>query len=166
LDINANDVKEHEYFVQRTIDVATESVLKGGRPFSCIIVRDGNVIEESASLVHETHDPTAHAEICAIRNCCHKLETEFLHDCDIYILAAPNPMCLGALYYCCPRNVYYINQREEYSEFYTDDTKYFNFNGFYDEFNKPLKERKLPMHQLENPHGIEVFKLWKKLNSI
>jgi len=163
-DVSSNTV-DHTPFIKRTIDVARENVIKGGRPFSCVIVRDGNVIEEQADLVNQTHDPLAHAEINAIRNCCHKIEKEFLTDCDIYVMSYPNPFTLGAFYYSCPRNVYYINPREEYSNYYKDDTKYFSFGGFYDEYKKSTKDRTLPIHHIPNPEGIEVFKLWKEKNT-
>uniref|UniRef100_UPI0028A21142 nucleoside deaminase n=1 Tax=Pantoea sp. CTOTU49201 TaxID=2953855 RepID=UPI0028A21142 len=82
-------------FVQRTIDLAMNNVEEGGRPFATVIVRDGKVIAESANRVAQTNDPTAHAEILAIREACRETGSENLTDCDIYILASPCPMCLG-----------------------------------------------------------------------
>lgn len=74
-----------------------KNVEEGGRPFATVIVRDGEIIAESPNMVAQTNDPTAHAEILAVRDACRKLGTEHLSDCDIYILASPCPMCLGSL---------------------------------------------------------------------
>ena len=90
-------------FAQRTIDLARQNVAEGGRPFATVIVKDGEVLAESANKVAQTNDPTAHAEILAIREACLKLGTEHLVDTTIYALAHPCPMCLGSLYYCSPR---------------------------------------------------------------
>ncbi|WP_025784620.1 nucleoside deaminase [Sporosarcina sp. D27] len=152
-------------FVKRTIDLARENVEAGGRPFATVIVRDGEVIAESPNLVAQTNDPTAHAEIVAIREACKKLQTENLTDCDIYILTTPCPMCLGALYYCSPRKVIYITTREEYAPYYKDDRKYFELETFYDEYSKPIEERRLPMVQQPDGDSIEVYQRWSELNS-
>ena len=92
-------------FAQRTIDLARRNVAEGGRPFATVIVKDGEVLAESANKVAQTNDPTAHAEILAIREACLKLGTEHLVDTTIYLLAHPCPMSLGSLYYCSPREV-------------------------------------------------------------
>jgi guanine deaminase len=83
--------------VARTIELARRNVEEGGRPFACVIVRNGELIAESPNLVAQTNDPTAHAEMLAIRAACAKLQTETLSDCEIYALSHPCPMCLGAL---------------------------------------------------------------------
>ncbi|WP_317161800.1 nucleoside deaminase [Burkholderia cenocepacia] len=105
-------------FVKRTIDLAMKNVEEGGRPFATVIVRDGEIVAESPNLVAQTSDPTAHAEILAVRDACRTLGTEHLTDCEIYILASPCPMCLGSLYYCSPKRVIYITTREDYAPFY------------------------------------------------
>src|SRR5690348_13024056 len=87
-------------FVQRTIELARNNVLEGGRPFATVIARDGEVLAESPNMVAQTSDPTAHAEILAIREACMKLGTEHLFGATIYVMANPCPMCLGSLYYC------------------------------------------------------------------
>lgn len=151
-------------FVQRTIDLAMENVEQGGRPFATVIVRHGEVIAESANKVAQTRDPTAHAEILAIREACTKLGTENLTDCDIYILASPCPMCLGSLYYCSPQKVVYITTREDYAPFYQDNRKYFELETFYDEYSKPIAGRRLPMFQHKNSEAIKVYQRWQQLN--
>ncbi|MGW9019550.1 nucleoside deaminase [Priestia megaterium] len=150
--------------MKRTIELALKNVEEGGRPFACIVVKDGEIVGESANQVAQTNDPTAHAEILAIRKACKKLQTEHLTDCDIYILASPCPMCLGALYYCSPRKVEFITTREDYAPYYRDDRKYFELETFYSEYAKPIKERRLPMFYTKNSKGIDVYKRWKELN--
>ncbi|ETS32170.1 tRNA-specific adenosine deaminase [Photorhabdus temperata] len=151
-------------FVKRTIDLAMKNVEEGGRPFATVIVHDGNIIAESPNLVAQTSDPTAHAEILAVREACKKLGTEHLTDCDIYILASPCPMCLGSLYYCSPKQVIYITTREDYAPFYKDDRKYFELDTFYAEYAKPIEERRLPMIQKKDESAIKVYQRWQKLN--
>jgi len=151
-------------FVQRTIDLAMKNVEEGGRPFATVIVRDGKVIAERANQVAQTNDPTAHAEILAIREACRQSSSENLTDCDIYILASPCPMCLGALYYSSPKQVIYITKREEYSTYYRDDRKYFELDTFYAEYSKPIEQRRLPMKYQPRPQALDVYKRWQVLN--
>lgn len=152
-------------FVKRTIDLAMKNVEEGGRPFATVIVRGDEVIAESPNQVAQTKDPTAHAEILAIREACRKLGTEHLTDCDIYILASPCPMCLGSLYYCSPKQVIYITTREDYAPFYRDDRKYFELDTFYAEYAKPVGERRLPMVQQKDEGAIAVYRRWQELNA-
>lgn len=95
-------------FVQRTIDLARQNVAEGGRPFATVIVKDAEILAESANKVAQANDPTAHAEMLAIREACVKLGTEHLVDCAIYVLAQPCPMCLGSPYYCSPKEVIFL----------------------------------------------------------
>jgi tRNA(Arg) A34 adenosine deaminase TadA len=150
--------------IQRTIDLAMANVEQGGRPFACIIVRDGEIIAEAVNLVAQTHDPTAHAEICAIREAARKLGTEHFAGCEFYIMAHPCPMCLAAMYYCSPERVVFITTREDYARYYTDDRKYFTLANFYGEIGKPWQERALPMTYEPNPAAIEVYRRWKEKN--
>ena len=149
----------------RTIELARQNVEAGGRPFACVIARDGEVIAESANLVAQTHDPTAHAEIVAIRQACTERGTEHLTGCEVYVLAHPCPMCLGSLYYCSPDRVVFVTTREEYSHFYTDDRRYFELDTLYGEICKPWRERRLPMEHRPDPSGIEVYARWRELNA-
>ncbi|RUL78892.1 nucleoside deaminase [Dyella choica] len=152
-------------FVKHTIDLAMKNVEEGGRPFAAVIVRNGEVVAESPNRVAQTKDPTAHAEILAVREACRKLGTEHLTDCDIYILTSPCPMCLGAMYYCSPRQVIYITTREDYAPFYRDDRKYFELDTFYAEFSKPIAERRMPMIQHKDEDAIKVYQRWQKFNT-
>jgi tRNA(Arg) A34 adenosine deaminase TadA len=110
-------------YVQRTIDIARNNVTAGGRPFATVIVRDGEILAESPNLVAQSHDPTAHAEILAIREACVRLGTEHLVGATIYVLAHPCPLCLGALHYCSPDEVVFLTTRDAYEPHYVDDRK-------------------------------------------
>ena len=151
-------------FAQRTIDLARRNVAEGGRPFATVIVKDGEVLAESANKVAQTNDPTAHAEILAIREACRKLGTEHLVDSTIYVLAHPCPMCLGSLYYCSPREVVFLTTRESYEQYYLDDRKYFEVSTFYDEFAKRWDERRLPMRHDPRAGAVDVYRLWYQRN--
>ncbi|HET6883275.1 MAG TPA: nucleoside deaminase [Pirellulales bacterium] len=151
-------------FIRRTIDLAMANVEQGGRPFACVIAKNGDVLAEAVNLVAQTHDPTAHAEICAIREASAKLQTESFTGCEFYVLAHPCPMCLAAMYYCSPERVVFITTREEYSRYYYDDRKYFTLLNFYDEIGKPWNQRTMPMVHQPQPDGLDVYRRWKELN--
>jgi guanine deaminase len=151
-------------FIKRTIELAKENVKQGGRPFACLIVKDGKILAEASNLAAQTHDPTAHAEILAIRKGSQILKSEHFEGCEFYILAHPCPMCLAAMYYCSPDRVIFITTRDEYAEYYIDDRKYFTLKNFYEEIGKPWEKRKMPMVHHPDRQGIEVYKLWKELN--
>jgi guanine deaminase len=152
-------------FIRHTIALALANVEAGGRPFACIIVKDGAILAEGVNQVAQTHDPTAHAEIVAIRTAAATLESENFSGCDFYIMAHPCPMCLAAMYYCSPDRVIFITRRDDYSQYYTDDRKYFTLASFYDEFGKPWDERRLPMAYQPHPDGIAVYQRWQELNT-
>jgi guanine deaminase len=151
-------------FAQRTIDIARRNVAEGGRPFAAVIVRDGQILAESPNRVAQTHDPTAHAEVLAIREACMKLGTEHLTGATIYVLAHPCPMCLGALYYCSPDEVIFLTTRDAYEPHYVDDRKYFELNNFYDEFAKPWDRRRLPMRYEPRDDAVAVYEFWQERN--
>lgn len=147
-------------FIRHTIDIASANVAAGGRPFAAVIVRDGEILAESPNLVAQTNDPTAHAEILAIRAACTALSTEHLTGCTIYVLAHPCPMCLGALYYCSPDRVVFLTQRSDYERHYADDRKYFELGSFYAEFAKDAADRRLPMEYQPNKGAMAVYRAW------
>lgn len=151
-------------FIQRTIDIARRNTDEGGRPFATVIARDGEILAESANEVAQTRDPSAHAEILAIREACTKLGTEHLTGSTIYVLAHPCPMCLGALYYCSPDEVVFLTTREAYEPHYVDDRKYFELDSFYDEFTKGHAERRLPMRHEPREAALEVYRRWQQRN--
>ncbi|WP_333891154.1 nucleoside deaminase [Mycolicibacterium gadium] len=151
-------------YVQRTIDIARNNVIAGGRPFATVIVRDGEILAESPNLVAQSHDPTAHAEILAIREACVRLGTEHLVGATIYVLAHPCPMCLGALYYCSPDEVVFLTTRDAYEPHYVDDRKYFELDTFYPEFAKSWEQRRLPMRYEPREDAVDVYRLWQHRN--
>lgn len=151
-------------FAYRTIDLARRNVTEGGRPFATVIVQDGDVLAESANKVAQTNDPTAHAEILAIREACMKLGSEHLVDATIYVLAHPCPMCLGSLYYCSPKEVVFLTTRDSYEQYYLDDRKYFEVSTFYDEFAKQWDQRRLPMRYEPRDDAVQVYRLWNERN--
>lgn len=151
-------------FAAHTIDIARRNVSEGGRPFATVIVKDGEILAESPNLVAQTSDPTAHAEILAIRQACTELGTEHLTGTTIYVLAQPCPMCLGSLYYCSPDEVVFLTTRDDYAPYYVDDRKYFELATFYDEFAKPWQERRLPMRYEPRDAAIDVYRGWRERN--
>ena len=146
----------------RVIELAARNVEAGGRPFACVITRDGEVIAESPNLVAQTNDPTAHAEVVAIREACRRLGTEHLVGCEVHVLAYPCPMCLAALYYCSPDRVHYAVAREDYSVFYRDDRRYFDFDGFYEEFAKAPGDRRLPALRSPVVGALDIYRRWAR----
>ncbi|MFE5873489.1 nucleoside deaminase [Streptomyces roseifaciens] len=150
--------------VRRTNDNARKNVEEGGRPFATVIVKDGEILAESPNLVAQTSDPTAHAEILAIREACTRLGTEHLTGTTIYVLAHPCPMCLGSLYYCSPDEVVFLTQRDDYEPHYVDDRKYFELNTFYAEFAKDWSERRLPMRHEPRDEATAVYRFWQERN--
>ncbi len=126
---------------------------KGG-PFGAVIVRDGEVIAEGWNQVTSTNDPTAHAEITAIRAACKKLDTFVLTDCDIYTSCEPCPMCLGAIYWARLRRMYYANTREEAAVAGFDDA------FIYDEIPLKPEARKIPGVKLSHPDMQIAFEEW------
>ena len=151
-------------FAQRTIDIARQNVAEGGRPFAKVIVKDGQILAESPNRVAQTHDPTAHADILAIREACTKLGTEHLVGTTIYVLAHPCPMCLGSLYYCSPDEVIFLTTRDAYEPHYIDDRKYFELDNFYEEFGKPWDQRRHPMRYKPRKDAVNVYRVWQKRN--
>ncbi|WP_399931851.1 nucleoside deaminase [Streptomyces kanamyceticus] len=151
-------------FAQRTIDIARQNVTEGGRPFATVIVKDGEILAESPNKVAQTNDPTAHAEILAIREACTKLGTEHLTGTTIYVLAHPCPMCLGSLYYCSPDEVVFLTTRDAYEPHYVDDRKYFELDTFYSEVAKNWDERRLPMRYEARKDATAVYKFWQQRN--
>ncbi len=150
-------------FVQRSVDLALENVDAGGKPFACLLVRDGEIVLEATNQVSQTGDVTAHAEIEALRRAAERGLTD-LSDFDLYITAHPCPMCLGALYYAEPRSVIYAATREEENKHYEDGNKYMTLATFYDEFPLEPEDRKLPMTRGRSEDPEAPFRTWTEQN--
>ncbi|MCL7971557.1 MAG: nucleoside deaminase [marine benthic group bacterium] len=149
-------VRTREEFLREAIRVASENVRQGGGPFGAIVVRDGEVVAQGANRVTQSNDPTAHAEVEAIREACRVLGTFQLEGCEIYSSSEPCPMCLGAVYWARPKAVYYANGREVALAAGFDD------DHIYDEFMLPPGKRRYPVTKLEIEKANEPFQRWAR----
>jgi guanine deaminase len=144
-------------FMQQAIALATESVESGrGGPFGAVIVRDGEVIATGSNLVTANNDPTAHAEVVAIRNACAKLGDFVLKGCEIYTSCEPCPMCLAAIYWARLDGIYYGSTAADAAEAGFDDA------FLYREVALPLAERSIPTINLLRDQAISSFNAWRK----
>ena len=141
--------------MRRAIALSEESVKNGGGPFGAVIARKGEIIAEAANRVTLDHDPTAHAEVSAIRLASSKLGTFNLSGCDIYTSCEPCPMCLGAIYWARLDNVYYANNREDAANIGFDD------DFIYHEMALKPSERGKNMELLLPNEAINAFKMWE-----
>ena len=139
----------------RAIALSIESVNTGGGPFGAVIARNGEIVAEGSNNVTLHHDPTAHAEVSAIREACRKLETFDLSGCDIYTSCEPCPMCLGAIYWAHIDKIYYANDRRDAADIGFDD------DFIYQEIALKPTERTKPSEILLREEAIEAFKQWE-----
>lgn len=138
------------------IDLSREGMRSGvGGPFGCVIVKDGEVVGKGSNAVSSSNDPTAHAEVVAIRDACANLGHFQLDGCILYTSCEPCPMCLGAIYWARPSKVYYANTKIDAARIDFDD------QFIYQELELPLDQRKIPFEQLMNAEAWEVFEEWK-----
>jgi guanine deaminase len=148
--------EQHEEFMRMAIALSVQNVSENiGGPFGAVVVKDGKVIAKSANKVTSTNDPTAHAEVSAIRLACTELGTFDLSGCVIYTSCEPCPMCLGAIYWSRIETIYYGNTKA--------DAAYIGFDDkfIYDELDKPMEKRTLPVLQLLRDESMHAFKLWE-----
>ena len=141
-------------FLQRAIELAIENVRRNGGPFAALVVKDGTVIAQGANQVTRTHDPTAHAEIVAIREACRVLGNFQLRGCDLYSSCEPCPMCLGAIYWARPARVFFAASHDDASAAGFDDT------FIYREIEIPHSERSIPMIQVMDELARRPFEEW------
>ena len=143
-------------FLERAIELSRLGMEKEqGGPFGCVVVKGGEVLGEGYNMVTTSNDPTAHAEIVAIRAACKKSGSYQLHDCDIYTSCEPCPMCLGAIYWASPARVIYANTREDAAGIDFDD------DFIYREINATMADRKIPFLHVPHLAAKEIFKSWK-----
>jgi guanine deaminase len=143
-------------FLERAIELSRTGMETGhGGPFGCIIVKGDDIIGEGCNMVTSSNDPTAHAEVVAIRNACHQLNSHQLTDCEIYTSCEPCPMCLGAIYWARPKRVIYANTKQDAAAIEFDD------EFIYQEINTTMPDRKIPFIHFPHPLALEVFKEWK-----
>ncbi|TMI80838.1 MAG: nucleoside deaminase [Bacteroidetes bacterium] len=145
-------------FLERAIELAREGMNKGrGGPFGCVIVINDEIVGEGYNMVASTNDPTAHAEIVAIRQACKKLNSFQLTGCDVYSSCEPCPMCLGAIYWARPERVIYANTRDDAAAIDFDD------KFIYKEINTEMLKREIPFIHESHPLALQVFNEWKKM---
>jgi guanine deaminase len=146
-----------EELMRRAIALAMENVRSGaGGPFAAVIVKDGRVVADGVNRVTATNDPTAHAEVVAIREACRKLGDFQLAGCDLYTTCEPCPMCLGAIYWARPARVFYACVAADAAAVGFDDA------FIYEELNRAHAERRVPMEQLLREESLTIFALWQQ----
>lgn len=142
--------------MQRAIDLAVENVRNGGGPFGAVIARGGEIVAEGVNRVTSQHDPTAHAEVQAIRKACSELNTFDLTGLDIYASCEPCPMCLGAIYWAHLDHLYFAGTKDDAARIGFDDA------FIYKELPLPIHERKLPTKAMMNAEAQAPFVAWKE----
>jgi guanine deaminase len=143
-------------FMDEAIRLAVENVHSGnGGPFGAVVVRNGEIIARGANLVTATNDPTAHAEVVAIRQACEKLGWFEIKDCELYSSCEPCPMCLGAIYWARPAALYFAASRKDAADAGFDD------DLIYKEISAPLHERQIPAIHIPHHHALKAFTQWQ-----
>jgi tRNA(Arg) A34 adenosine deaminase TadA len=143
--------------MERAIQLSLENVRAGlGGPFAALVVRDGDVLATGTNQVTTTQDPTAHAEIVAIRGACQAIHDFELRGCELYTTCEPCPMCMGAIYWARLAKVYYANTREDAARIGFDDS------FIYDQLALPVESRKILMIQIMHEQALEAFREWEK----
>jgi len=142
-------------FMRRAIALSNEMMDRGGGPFGAVIVKDGAILAEGANRVTVTHDPTAHAEVVAIRNACAKLGNHVLAGSEIYTTCEPCPMCLAAIYWARLDRIYYANTRSDAARIGFDD------DFLYREIPLPLEARQIRMIRLLEDEAGATFAAWE-----
>jgi tRNA(Arg) A34 adenosine deaminase TadA len=149
------DTLDESFLMKKACDLATLSVTKGCGPFGCVITdSNGIILAEGHNQVTQLNDPTAHAEIVAIREACRKLDRYDLSQCKLYTSCEPCPMCLSAIYWARITDVSYVNTRKEAATIGFDD------DYIYEELKKDLEERNIKLKKITLDHSLESFELW------
>ncbi|MFZ4056568.1 MAG: nucleoside deaminase [Ferruginibacter sp.] len=145
-----------EKFMLEAIRLSENGLRKNeGGPFGCIVVKGDEIVGRGNNKVTSTNDPTAHAEVTAIRDACSNLNTFQLTDCEIYTSCEPCPMCLGAIYWARPKAIYYANNREDAAKIGFDDSM------IYDEIAQDNEKRKIPIKRIAAAEALKVFQEWQ-----
>lgn len=147
---------QQQQFMKAAIALSLEAIRAGrGGPYGAVVVKDGEIIGQGMNEVTSTNDPTAHAEMTAIRQACERVGNWHLAGCELYTSCEPCPMCLGAIYWARLDKVYYGNTKEVAAQFG------FNSQYFYDEVAKPREQRQLSMQPLMAEAAVAAFEEWK-----
>jgi tRNA(Arg) A34 adenosine deaminase TadA len=146
-------------FLERAVKLAGKGIEEGAGPFGALVVRNGEIISESTNRVVQSHDPTAHAEVLAIREAAQKTATHDLQDCILYSSCEPCPMCLGAIYWSGIKKVYFAADRKDAA------MAGFNDEFIYDEINLLPEKRNVSFKRIKGVDGQEVFKKWERFEN-
>ncbi len=149
-------MKNEERFMREAIRLSRESVKNGGGPFGAVIVKEGKIIAAASNKVTQNNDPTAHAEVSAIREAAKKLNTFNLSGCEIYTSCEPCPMCFGAVYWARLDKLYFANTKQDAKAIGFDDS------FIYEEINLPYERRKIPNIQILRNEALKAFKDWEE----
>lgn len=152
-----NITEQDKHFLKMAIDLAVENVKSGGGPFGAVIVKNNEVVATGVNNVTTNNDPTAHAEISAIRNACEKLQDYQLEGCSIYSSCEPCPMCLGAIYWARPKKLVFAASKDDAASVGFDDS------FIYNEIPKAIHERKLDTYQALQKEAYAPFEIWKNM---
>ncbi len=142
-------------FMAEAIRLSLENVHNGGGPFAAVVVKNGEIVASGVNRVTATNDPTAHAEVVAIRAACHALNTFQLTGCEIYTSCEPCPMCLAAIYWARPAKVYFANTKDDAAAVGFDDSLIYN------EIGLPHAQRRIQLVQLMRQEALAAFEAWK-----
>ncbi|GAB3817257.1 nucleoside deaminase [Pontibacter rugosus] len=154
------DINLKNRFMREALQLSEEKMLEGfGGPFGAVVVRQGNVIARGYNNVLASQDPTAHAEVDALRKAAQVLKTHDLSDCELYTSCEPCPMCLGAIYWARIKKVYYGNTHLDAARVGFDDS------FIYEEMKKPHEERQIPMEQILPGEAAKAFEIWEQLEN-
>jgi tRNA(Arg) A34 adenosine deaminase TadA len=149
-------VSDPDPLMRRAIALSIENVHAGrGGPFACLVARDGRIVAEGTNLVTSTLDPTAHAEVVAIRRACHALGGFQLTGCDLYTTCEPCPMCMGAIYWARPARVFYGNTAADAAAIGFDD------HDIYEQIRLPSAARRIPLIPLLREEALVAFRAWE-----
>jgi tRNA(Arg) A34 adenosine deaminase TadA len=149
--------EDQQKFMRMAISLAKTGMEAGnGGPFGCVIVKDGIVIGQGSNMVLRTNDPTAHAEVVAIRDACKNLNNFQLEGCEVYTSCEPCPMCLGAIFWARPARVFYACTKEDAADVGFDD------DFIYQEIKLKPAERAIPMFPLLREESLKAFEVWKE----
>lgn len=151
-------MKQNEnQFMREAINLSINNVKSNsGGPFGAVVVKDGKIIARGTNQVTSSNDPTAHAEVVAIRAACKSLGTFQLDGCEIYTSCEPCPMCLGAIYWARPDKIYFANTKADAAAIQFDD------QFIYEELKRPITERRLFTQQMMREEALEAFMLWSE----
>lgn len=143
-------------FMARAIELSMQNVSRGGGPFGAVVVKDGQIIGEGTNQVTSTNDPSAHAEVTAIREACSRLGTFQLDGCEIFSSCEPCPMCLGLIYWARPDKLYYANTAADAADIGFDDAR------IYQQLKLPPAQRAISQEQIMHEEALAAFRAWQE----